>query len=31
VRVPIYDDAVGYWKNFEKHLDELKEILAPVL
>jgi len=31
VREPIYDDAVGYWKNFEKHLDELKEILAPVL
>ena len=31
VRVPIYRDAVGFWKNYEPHLDELKEILAPVL
>ena len=31
VRVPIYSDAVGYWKNYEPHLDELKQILAPVL
>jgi hypothetical protein len=31
VRVPIYSDAVGYWKNYESHLDEVKEILASVL
>lgn len=31
VRQPIYDSAVGFWKNYEPHLDELKEILAPVL
>jgi hypothetical protein len=31
VREPIYDSAVAYWKNYEPYLDELKEILAPVL
>ncbi|MGH8222027.1 MAG: sulfotransferase [Woeseiaceae bacterium] len=31
VREPVYTDAVGYWKHYEEHLDELKEILAPVL
>jgi tetratricopeptide (TPR) repeat protein len=31
VRQPIYDSAVEFWKNYESHLDELKEILAPVL
>jgi len=31
VREPIYKDAVGYWKNYESHLDELLEVLAPVL
>ena len=31
VRQPIYDSAVEFWKNYEAHLDELKEILAPVL
>lgn len=31
VRVPIYSDAVDYWKHYESHLDELKQILAPVL
>jgi len=31
VREPIYSDAVSYWKNYEAHLDEIKEILAPVL
>jgi len=31
VRRPIYTGAVGFWKNYEPHLDELKEILAPVL
>jgi hypothetical protein len=29
--VPIYRDALGFWKNYEPHLDELKQILAPVL
>ena len=31
VRLPIYSDAVGYWKNYESHLTDIKEILAPVL
>jgi tetratricopeptide (TPR) repeat protein len=31
VREPIYKDAVNYWKNYETHLDELKDILAPAL
>ena len=31
VRLPIYGDAVGYWKNYESHLGELKKILEPVL
>ena len=31
VRQPIYDSAVNFWKNYELHLDELKEILQPVL
>jgi Flp pilus assembly protein TadD len=31
VRAPIYTTAVGFWKNYEAHLDELKEILEPVL
>lgn len=31
VRQPIYDSAVNFWKNYESHLDELKEILQPVL
>ena len=31
VREPIYSDAVRYWKNYETHLDDVKEILAPIL
>ncbi|MCI0517824.1 MAG: sulfotransferase, partial [Woeseiaceae bacterium] len=31
VRQPVYSDAVGYWKNYEPHLAELKHILEPVL
>ncbi len=31
VRMPIYGDAVGFWKNYEPHLTELKQILEPVL
>jgi tetratricopeptide (TPR) repeat protein len=31
VRQPIYSDAVGFWKNYESKLDDLKQILAPVL
>lgn len=30
VREPIYKDAIGYWKNYERHLDELLEVLSPV-
>ena len=31
VRQPIYQSALDYWQHYEHHLDELKEILAPVL
>jgi tetratricopeptide (TPR) repeat protein len=31
VREPIYQSAVEYWKHYEPQLDELKEVLAPVL
>ena len=31
VRVPIYDDALEFWQNYEAHLDEVKEILEPIL
>jgi tetratricopeptide (TPR) repeat protein len=31
VRVPIFGDAVGYWKNYESQLGEAKEILANLL
>ncbi len=31
VREPLYSDAVGCWKNYEAHLDDVKEILAPIL
>ena len=31
VRQPIYDTALDFWRNYEHHLDEVKDILAPVL
>jgi len=31
VRQPIYSDSVAYWKNYESHLADIKEILAPIL
>jgi tetratricopeptide (TPR) repeat protein len=31
VRQPIYKGALEHWRNFELHLDELKEALGPVL
>jgi predicted Zn-dependent protease len=31
VRQPIYSAAMEHWRNFEPHLDELKEVLGPVL
>ena len=31
VREPIYKDAVAYWKHYEAHLDDVKQILEPVL
>ena len=31
VRKPIYADSVGRWKRYEKQLDELLEVLKPVL
>ena len=31
VRQPIYRSAVEFWRHYERHLDELMEVLAPVL
>ncbi len=31
VRKPIHNKSVGYWKNFEKHLQPLIEVLDPIL
>ncbi|MEJ2603637.1 MAG: sulfotransferase [Gammaproteobacteria bacterium] len=31
VRQPIYRGAVGFWRRYERHLDELADVLAPVL
>ncbi len=31
VRQPIYQGAVGFWRRYEPHLDELAEVLDPVL
>ncbi len=31
VREPIFGDAVGYWKNYESQLGEVKEIFANLL
>ena len=31
VRQPIYSAAMEHWRNFEPHLDVLKETLGPVL
>jgi hypothetical protein len=31
VRQPIYSAATEHWRNFEPHLDELKQALGPVL
>jgi tetratricopeptide (TPR) repeat protein len=31
VRQPIYTQSLGRWRQYEQHLDELKEILEPLL
>ena len=31
VRQPIYDSSIGFYRNYEDKLDELKEVLAPSL
>jgi tetratricopeptide (TPR) repeat protein len=31
VRQPIYSQSVGRWRYYEQHLDELKEVLDPLL
>jgi hypothetical protein len=31
VRQPIYQQGLEQWRNFEKHLDPLKEALGPVM
>ena len=30
VRQPIYDRSVGHWRNYEGHLGELIEVIAPI-
>lgn len=31
VRQPIYRDAIGYWRRYQSHLEDLQEVLSPVL
>ncbi len=31
VRQPIYDSALEFWKHYERYLDDVKEILEPIL
>ncbi|MDH4072196.1 MAG: sulfotransferase [Gammaproteobacteria bacterium] len=31
VRQPLYTSAVEFWKNYEPYLDDLRDVLAPVL
>ena len=31
VRLPIYAKSINFWRNYEAHLGELIEVLAPVL
>ena len=31
VRQPIYTSAIGFWKNYERNLDELVELLQPAM
>jgi tetratricopeptide (TPR) repeat protein len=31
VRQPIYTSSLELWRNYDKHLDELAEVLAPIL
>ncbi|MCP5129834.1 MAG: sulfotransferase [Pseudomonadales bacterium] len=31
VRQPIYTSGIGFWRNYESHLEELKEVLEPIL
>ena len=31
VRTPVYKEAVDYWKNYAEQLEELREVLEPVL
>ncbi len=31
VRQPIYTSGIGYWRHYEKELQELQEVLAPIL
>jgi len=31
VREPVYRDALQYWKHYEKHLEDVMDILAPAM
>ncbi len=31
VRQPVYTKSIHYWRNYDEHLGELKDILAPIL
>jgi hypothetical protein len=30
VRQPIYSRSVGHWRNYERHLGELIDVVAPI-
>jgi tetratricopeptide (TPR) repeat protein len=31
VRLPLYNSSIGFWKNYEPELDQLKSVLEPIL
>jgi len=31
VRQPIYTSGIGYWRHYDSQLEELKEVLEPIL
>ena len=31
VRQPVYTDSLSFWRKYENHLEELLEVLEPVL
>jgi hypothetical protein len=31
VRQPIYTSGIGFWRHYETELEELREVLEPIL